>query len=265
MAVEGADVELEEAYNALVRVCGMPERYALPMLDALIVGWREKGDSWLASGAEVNGEGRDDHSLRSIVEFGVVDATRTLKNFRMELERAKEELRGRGTWDFPCDDWLETLRQNGLKLGEDWGPKAIARYGDQRDELRDAALRELVVLEEDHYDAVLETLRTKPIVSKASVNSVIEGCSRLEGVLRKRKLLTEVRSAGLRRARERAAWVAPARKLAEAEVVAGGGGQRKAERLQLEAQELLRQSWSRLFPGEAVPSSAIAPQLAELD
>lgn len=139
-------------------------------------------------------------------------------------------------------------------LGQFWDKKQREKFAGSSAKLREDAEKVLADLHEALHTQRVIKANHEPIAGITSVQRIYREMNEAHSFfLKKKKLGTELLQQ-IRSAKERAAKFRAMKKLSEAEVVAGGGNQRKADKLRAEASIMLKQDWAVAFPNEDVPA-----------
>jgi hypothetical protein len=156
----------------------------------------------------------------------------------------------------PLEHWEDgqLFMRRVQRLGTHWTPEVQKQFAGDIAEVRQLA--EPVAKAAAVYGAValIETTLAETIVSTQIAERMLRDIRDTAEFLLDIDP-SEAHSALIRRARERIARYRWQKKVDEAEVVEAGGNDKKGQKLRLEASVMLRQDWTRIFPGEGAPSN----------
>ncbi|MCA1631826.1 MAG: hypothetical protein LC785_15435 [Acidobacteria bacterium] len=151
------------------------------------------------------------------------------------------------TWD------AQRLRNSADELGNYWTSK---KKKELAEEIKGVKARAYSVADEAEisaYTNMVDACLAATFTTSASVKSILRKLNQTEDELKRGKKLTDALKQKIRKGKERAAWYRAKKKLDEARVAEAGGNIIKHDKYRREAEALLRQDWSVIFPSEQSP------------
>lgn len=261
-AAEEPDYELEDAQNEIVDLrvrlknalrSAKRERLSHYELESIEDDLNDLGTNW---SREV--QSKLDEDLRSLREDSAPQIREGLKllgqahiaTFRKEisdLERQGEKGQ--------LHPWLiSRLEQRAESVGEQWEDDRMKEaLANEIDEVRREAEEVTARLLAKEHESYIRTCKDQTIRSITSARKILEELTYAEQSLSESGLLTSDLVREIRTQRERCAWHRANKKMSAAEVARDSGNEKKASRLIVEAQALLKQDWAEVFPSESCP------------
>jgi hypothetical protein len=145
------------------------------------------------------------------------------------------------------------LRDKTNEMDEYWGKKKRKEHAE---ELKRVKERANALAEEAEIQAHTNTINkcmTAQIINASSVKSILRDLDNSADELRLKDKLSDELSQKVRTAKERLAWHRAKKKLDESRVAEAGGSHIKGEKYKREAETLLEQDWTLIFPNEQPP------------
>jgi hypothetical protein len=216
----------------------------------------DAASAWAVFDAEVlNGDDTDGSDERP--ELDADDEDEDEDEERNPLERVGHQL-----------DDLENQLQRGLvtrswearllrdkinDMGGYWDRKRRKQYGE---ELKRVKERANALADQAEIQAQTNTINkclTAQIVNTSSVKSILRDLDHAADELQLREQLSDDLKQKIRTAKERLAWHRAKKKLDDSRVAEAGGSRVKGEKYRREAEMMLRQDWTLIFPDEQPP------------
>jgi hypothetical protein len=145
------------------------------------------------------------------------------------------------------------LRDKINDMGGYWDRKKRKQYGE---ELKRVKARANALADQAEVQAQTNTINkclTAQIVNTSSVKSILRELDHAAEELQLREQLSDDLKQKIRTAKERLAWHRAKKKLDDSRVAEAGGSRVKGEKFRREAEMMLRQDWTLIFPDEQPP------------
>jgi len=238
------DDQLKSYVEKIRRIAKMDDNEALLEVDELIynLGLRGAVDPYTGLGA---GSRNDEHKV------DLDCARKELRDFQSMLEGGSES-----DMDGELDSETGEITSVGTLadlLGTNWPKSVKDALREELAQVRQKARRITDEQEICHWSDVVLASKRRKVFNINSVKGILEDLSSAEYVLREKGALNDDLRHEIRQEREICAWFRAKRKLSEVEVAERSASTNKAARLKREAQALLEQDWSNIFPNEQCP------------
>lgn len=164
-----------------------------------------------------------------------------------EIDRRIQERESLSVWEY------EELSDEAKHLEEYWPKDFTDKHKENIARLKSEGMRLAKLVKFTAHYQIVEESQKANYQSITSAQSVVRQLNEAFNYFKKEKLLTDEIKSDICKGKERAAWYRARKKLSEAEVSEAGGNFARATKLRSEANVLLSQDWSTIFPGESAP------------
>ncbi|MEA5114995.1 MAG: hypothetical protein VB050_13310 [Geobacteraceae bacterium] len=147
----------------------------------------------------------------------------------------------------------QQLRSEISHLGQYWNKKALKKFGNTLTDLKREGNCLADKIEVDAYVKYIDDTDRSSIYNITSVNSILKTLNNAEACFRARELMTDELYDRIFSIKKECAWFRASKKIADAEVAKGGMNDKKYLKLIGEAEVMLKQDWSQIFPAMPVP------------
>lgn len=220
--------------------------------DALTLNGDDAAKAWAVFDDEVVNDESNERDERT--DLDAEDEDEEERNPFERVNRELDELENQLKRNLVTRSWeARLLRDKTNEMDAYWDKKKRKDHAEELKRVKERANRLADEAEMQTHTNTINKCMTAQIINASSVKSILRDLDHAAEELRLRDKLSAELNQKIRSAKERLAWHRAKKKLDESSVAEAGGSLNKSEKYKREAEMILKQDWTLIFPDEQPP------------